>query len=210
VADERMARQAGEMVSDEALITLNGVAGVIEPLGVWWGIAGGWAIELWLGRVTRDHHDVEVALRRSDQRLLHARVATEWELFFIDPPGSGWRPWDGQRLEVPAYQAKACRDGQEFDLFFEDVDEGEWAFRRDPSLRRAVREVIVQTAIGLPVVRPEVQLLYMAGHAEPKNRRDFVTVLPELRAEARLWVRNSLHQIAPGNPWLTDFETTPH
>ena len=50
------------------------VASVMEPLGVWWAIAGGWAIDRWLGRVTRDHHDVEIAIQRHDQAAVHREL----------------------------------------------------------------------------------------------------------------------------------------
>ena len=44
-----------------------------------WGIAGGWAIDLYLDRQTRAHADVDIAILRGDQRKLwsslHPRVA---------------------------------------------------------------------------------------------------------------------------------------
>ena len=48
-----------------------GVAEVMEPLSVWWAIAGCWAIDLWLGATTREHHDVEVVVRRRGQSYPH-------------------------------------------------------------------------------------------------------------------------------------------
>ena len=35
-----------------------------------WGIAGGWAIDLFIGKETRLHSDIEVALLREDQQGL--------------------------------------------------------------------------------------------------------------------------------------------
>jgi hypothetical protein len=187
-------------------MTPDEVAKVMEPLEVWWGIAGGWAIDLWLGRVTREHHDIEVVVRRADQRLLHDRLVNEWDMRFIDPPGSGWRPWDGGRFDGPAFQATARRGDEQFDVFFEDVARGEWTFRRDPTVRRPIEEVIQQTISGIPVVRPEVQLLYMAGHAEAKNWDDFVRAVPELDGDARTWLRRSLRHVAPDHLWLAQLD----
>ena len=98
------------------------VASVMEPLGVWWAIAGGWAIDLWLGRVTRDHHDVEVATQRHDQAVVHRKLAMHWDMFCIDPPGSGWRTWRGEEISRPSFQTKARLGSGEFDLFLEDVE----------------------------------------------------------------------------------------
>ncbi len=35
-----------------------------------WFIAGGWAIDLFLGKVTRPHQDIEIAIFRKDQLAL--------------------------------------------------------------------------------------------------------------------------------------------
>jgi len=32
-----------------------------------WGVCGGWAIDLYLAKVTREHHDIEIAVFRKDQ-----------------------------------------------------------------------------------------------------------------------------------------------
>ena len=39
-----------------------------------WMIAGGWAIDLFLRRVTREHEDVDIAILRADQRELRTRL----------------------------------------------------------------------------------------------------------------------------------------
>ena len=40
-----------------------------------WGVAGGWSIDLFLGRETRPHADIDVAILRDDQRALRTRLA---------------------------------------------------------------------------------------------------------------------------------------
>jgi DNA-binding transcriptional LysR family regulator len=51
------------------------VAGLMEGFGRPWCIAGGWAIDLFLGRQTRPHKDVEIAIFRDDQRRLFEHLA---------------------------------------------------------------------------------------------------------------------------------------
>ncbi len=43
------------------------VAGVLREFRRPWFVAGGWAIDFFLGRVTRAHEDVDVAIFREDQ-----------------------------------------------------------------------------------------------------------------------------------------------
>ena len=39
-----------------------------------WGIAGGWAIDLFLQRQSRAHADIDVAMLRDDQQKLRSRL----------------------------------------------------------------------------------------------------------------------------------------
>jgi hypothetical protein len=179
----------------------------MEPVGIWWALAGGWAIDLWLGRVTRDHHDVEVAIQRRDQAVAHRELARHWDMFCIDPPGSGWRRWRGEEIARPSFQTQARLGDDRFDLFLEDVEHDQWVFRRDAAVRRPFAEIAGPAAGRLPVLRPEVGLLYMAGHDEPKNQQDFAQALPHVGAEAREWLYESLERTAPGHRWIDELRS---
>src|SRR5262249_28407272 len=97
------------------------------------------------------------------------------------PPPAPWRPWPRtHEIEPPAFQIKASRDGLEFDLFLESTEDDDWLFRGDHGIRRPLRDLTVVSDSGLPVVVPEVQLLYMAKSSEPKNQLDFTSVRAHL------------------------------
>ena len=53
-----------------------------------WATAGGWALDLFLGRVTRDHEDLEIVVLNDDVPLvLSAFVGPEWRWHV---PSGGW------------------------------------------------------------------------------------------------------------------------
>ena len=39
------------------------------------GLAGGWALDLFIGRESRVHGDIDIAILRSDQQLLRSRLS---------------------------------------------------------------------------------------------------------------------------------------
>jgi hypothetical protein len=178
------------------------VASTMRPLDVRWAVAGGWAIDLWLDRQTRDHHDVEVVVPRSEQMRVRASLGDEWQFSCLDPPGTGWRPWRGHPLRPPAFQLQATSANRAFDVFLEEIDGGVWHYRRNAAQRLPADEVIVASASGIPVIRPEVQLLYMATSNEPKNASDFDVALPHLGSGARTWLRRALETCHPGHRWI--------
>jgi hypothetical protein len=179
------------------------VAAVMRRVDVWWAIAGGWAIDLWLGEQTREHHDVEVVVRRVDQATVWEALHDDWELACIDPPASGWSPWPrSRRIEPPSFQLKAHARSLEFDLFLESTRRETWVFRRDARVQRPIDE-LTTTRAGIPIVDPAVQLLYMAKSEEPKNQHDFEVARPMLDDASVEWLRRALASTHPGHPWLT-------
>ena len=174
----------------------------MEGVGVWFAVAGGWAIDLWLGEQTREHHDIEVVIRRRDQARVHAALREHFDLFCLDPPGSGWRNWTGEPIELPAFQLQARSASNEFDLFTETTDESVWRFRRDGRIERPLAKVWTWSTSGVPIVRPEVQLLYMAKSMEPKNVHDFTVAGPTLDANSRSWLADALTVTQPEHHWL--------
>ena len=57
----------------------NGVTALFAGFDAPWWIAGGWAIDLFLGRQTREHGDIDLAMLRSDQDRL-ARYLADWDV----------------------------------------------------------------------------------------------------------------------------------
>lgn len=180
------------------------VAEVMNEVGVWWAVAGGWSIDLWLGEQTREHHDVEVVVRRCDQAAVYEVLFPRWDLSCLDPPGGGWLPWSGAALEPPAFQLQARSSTIEFDIFTETTNQAMWHFRRDDRIRRAVNEVTTLSGSGLPIVRPEVQLLYMAKSTEDKNQHDFDVARPRLNHDAASWLAEALATTLPGHHWTQE------
>ena len=57
-----------------------------------WCIAGGWGLDLFMGKVTRDHGDIDVVVLRDDQGQLF-NIFRGFDIFVVDPPGA-LRSWD--------------------------------------------------------------------------------------------------------------------
>ena len=66
--------------------------------------SGGWAIDLHLGRVTREHHDIDVLVMRRDHLGLH-KALKEFSLKKIIPHPDGMPPNLGTIVEWPRRRA---------------------------------------------------------------------------------------------------------
>jgi hypothetical protein len=173
-----------------------------------WFVAGGWAIDLFLGAVTRPHEDLEVTILREDQEAFQHMLAG-WSLSKIDDEqgASEWVPWcRGERLELPNFQTQARRSGVNlavFDVFLTDAIEAVWQFRRDPRITRPVGEIGARSSIeDIPYVVPEIVLLYKAKYHRAKDEHDFEQALPRLAPGQRGWLCAALLVHRPDDPWL--------
>ncbi len=172
----------------------------------WW-IAGGWALDLFLGRQTREHRDLDVAVLRHDCARLLAALRG-WEIF---------EARNGVLSRLPAASAPRdevnslwCRPAGATSWALEillDAGGGSlWLFRRQPEIQRPLTEIIRRTTRGLPHLAPEIQLLYKARTPRPQDQDDFARVAPQLDAPAKKWLRESLHSMQATHPWLDFLE----
>ena len=61
------------------------VAEVLAGLPVPWWIAGGVALDLFLGHSTRPHEDIVVQILRRDQLVVRTQLS-DWQVFRTKPP----------------------------------------------------------------------------------------------------------------------------
>src|SRR5207249_11802319 len=127
-----------------------------------WFVAGGWAIDLFLGRETRHHDDIEVAIFRSDQQAVR-QYLNGWE--FSKVVAGKREPWQGdERLALPVHEihARGPRDPGEIEILLNESDGTLWRFRRDLRVTRSLSEIGGKSNDGIPYLAPEVMLLYKA------------------------------------------------
>ncbi|HEX3300792.1 MAG TPA: amino acid transporter [Actinomycetota bacterium] len=168
----------------------------------WW-IAGGWAIDLWLGRATRDHADLDIAMLRRSQRAFWDRLA-RWDLHLATAPGV-LEPWKDDEVPSPLH-AVWCRqtptDPWAFELLLNDSDRTSWLFRRDHDVGMPLADIARTSDDGVPFLAPEIVLVYKAKNVRENDVHDFDAALPSLDAGQRGWLRHAIALVHPGHPWL--------
>lgn len=183
-----------------------------------WAVCGGWALDLFLGRTTRMHGDLDLSVPEGDR--------TRIERFMLD---RGWRVYEfrGQGLlrplhadtpSEPGRNLMCLREGCELVTFWEAPRDApglvlhewhpsglrtlnymEFLFRRaEPFFGRSADKAVIRLE-GIPCLAPEVVLRWKADQPERDvNRADFAAVFPRLSEEARAWLMNVL---PPEHPW---------
>jgi hypothetical protein len=170
----------------------------------WW-LAGGWAIDLFLGRRTREHEDIDVQILRPDHVGVRAALS-DWDAHAADPPGT-LRPWRVDEELPPEvhdiWVRRGADDPWRFQLMIADVAGDDWVYRRDHRIRRPVSELSGPASTPeRQVLAPEVQLLYKSKGPRPKDEADFAAARDALGTDRRDWLAAALAVAAPTHPWL--------
>ena len=167
-----------------------------------WGVVGGWAIDLFVGRATRYHGDIEIAIPADRSPRSPGR--------YRDSSGMSW-VMDGsgptRLLSVGSarHGSVSPRSGLFLlDVFRESHDGATWTFRRDPAIMLPYADAYARTSDGVPYLVPELALLFKARHVRPQDQHDFDAVLPLLDEHPPARLRCWLERTEPGHPWLAD------
>jgi len=184
-------------------LTISEVADHFSGVDVDWWIAGGLAIDLFLGWKTRDHDDIDIEMFRSDREALF-EVFPGWELFAVS--AGTLAPWSaGQTLEAPVFGIWGRPNGDAawaIEVMLADGDGDRWRFRRDNTISLPRSDLTGVNRDGVRFCTPEVQLLYKGKQHRAKDDVDMVRCLHRLASPQRQWLADALRRSEPDHPWL--------
>jgi len=202
---------------------VHAVGSLLSGLAVPWWITGGWAIDLAVGHVTRDHADVNVLMLERDEHALRGLTGVDIQLVAGGQPPGPWpvtrrltavpdpgpdpgpkggpgRPTGpdrlvlrGEGLPLPAQVIPASAVG------------AIWVYKKGSHVFTRPLADIARYQQGIPFLAPEVVLLVKArpGLGRPgtdNDQRDFEAALPVLSAEQRSWLKDAIEWPS----WLKD------
>ena len=100
------------------------IAAVLEKAPFPWWIAGGHAIEAFVGHTVRPHGDIDILMLRTDRVAARAQLK-DWDCWAADPPGT-LRPWREDETLPATVDHIWCRghadDAWRFQPMFDDGD----------------------------------------------------------------------------------------
>ena len=114
-------------------LSVGEVASLLDGLPVHWWIAGGQAIDLFVGSSTRPHQDVDVAVLRPDQLTVQAHL-DGWDLRVAH--NNRLTPWAPGQLLAASQHGIWARPNPaspwRWELLVDDVSDGDWGISAQP------------------------------------------------------------------------------
>ena len=168
-----------------------------------WYIAGGWAIDLYLGEISRPHEDIEIAIFRRNQIALQ-NYLKDWLLRKVENSVSTvWRR--NEFLELPVHEIHCFRETcepQSFEVLLNERNEDKWIYRRNQRVVKSLADIYLTTDSGIRFLCPEIVLLYKSKNPRTKDHQDFESVVEHLDVESKKWLANALAICDLKHDWL--------
>ncbi|ULG72297.1 nucleotidyltransferase domain-containing protein [Macrococcus brunensis] len=159
-----------------------------------WGIAGGWAIDLYIERQTRQHEDMDILILSSEQQNLFNYLKS----FTVYVAKDGKLSiWSGQKIDdscslwVSEHQSTPFI----FEILLMDIVEDKWIYKRDRKINGELNSLFIESKYDVKIVAPEVQLLYKLGASSIRDKdiQDLKAVYKFLDASQLEWLEASLN-----------------
>jgi hypothetical protein len=190
-----------------AIANTPAVAAIRDRLGargIAWAVAGGWALDLFLGQQTRPHADVDLAVWRDQSDALSAALA-DWTLLVAERGTlRPWQPDDIGQISLHELHARSP-DGLRIELLLNERDSHDWIYRRDTTVRLPLGAAILAHG-AISALAPEIALLYKSKLPRGSDEQDLEQVAPRLTRDARNWLRRAIVRTDDGHPWLRRLE----
>ena len=188
------------------------IADVMSGFSGTWSLCGGWAVDAWLGRETRDHGDVDISIFEGDLPELFGHL-DGWQLIAHDRhvQGDTTEPWNGRPLARPAHihgrfsnaslpERLDAAAGFDLDIQIDASSGDDFIASRKHNITLPLGVCTQQSGWGLPTLTPPLLLFYKAKLPRSHDEQDFRALLPHLTDEQRNWLRNAISLV--GHPWL--------
>lgn len=194
------------------------IADLMATYRGFWALCGGWAVDAWLGRQTREHGDVDIVVFADELDILYNHLEG-WHLVAHEDayPERHAEAWRGRPLAVPSHIHGKRGDGTRLpdvlpspvvwgyplDIQVNERADGQWLCRREPRVAMPLAQSARPSGWGLPTEVPELLLYYKAAEPRPHDEQDFEATLPLLSADQRRWLREAVGAVYPEHGWLS-------
>ncbi len=188
-------------------VTFQRAINLLQTCDIQWAVCGGWAIDLYLDQQMRDHKDLDVTIKRSDQLHMQSFLLSRgWTLQKVD--SGELHDWEqGEYLNLPIHNVWCSHPNfppNYLEILFSEAHNNIYKFRRNPQIQLPLDRAFIPSASNIPILAPEIVLLFKAKTSDtnPSYQHDFEVILPLLTTIQREWLRQAIQDTYGNHHWL--------
>ena len=168
---------------------------IMDKYGYPWFIEGGWAIDLFLNRETREHKDIEIGIYRKNQMQLYRYFGKQRKYYIDNTSHIGKqerREWNKEYLRLPIYEVYVEYEGIEIEVVLNEKDEENLIYRLNEKTKINEEKAILYSNNDIPYLSPEIVLLYKSKYMRDKDIADISNASKLMDGSQKKWLIDNI------------------
>ncbi|PEZ03749.1 hypothetical protein CN326_17905 [Bacillus sp. AFS018417] len=183
---------------------LNCIVEIMKNFKHPWFIAGGWAIDLGIGVVTRTHEDIDICIFREHAEEVFTYFS-DWDIYVAIPGEGRVDPClNLEDIALPRYGLHLYKEQDFIEILLTDKENDKVLFRKNKTIWMDYKHFVHEDALGRKFIAPEWQLLFKAKEGRIKDEQDFKAYIPYMNEQQKLWLTSALKEQFPSSAWIKE------
>lgn len=174
------------------LLSIESLKQIIQDADYDWYLAGGIALDEFLGRKTRDHEDIDILVNfKYLERILD--YFNSYKVYTARNGSLSLSALNNIKSTDSLWITKDENESFIIEILLFEEEEGHWIYKRDNAVRKKIEDIYFDKN-DMKIIQPEIQLLYKmnSSNVREKDLYDYHNVYPVLEERQKAWLDSVL------------------
>ncbi|MCG7419678.1 hypothetical protein MHJ97_04430 [Macrococcus epidermidis] len=170
------------------LLSIESLKQIMHDADFDWYLAGGIALDEFLGRKTRNHEDIDILVNfKYLERILD--FFKNYKVYTARNGSLSLSLFNEVHSTDSLWIAKDDEESFIIQILFFEEEAGHWIYKRNAAVRKKI-ENIYFVKNDMKIIQPEIQLLYKmnSSNVREKDLDDYHNIYPVLEEKQRAWL----------------------
>ncbi|QYA44094.1 hypothetical protein KYI13_08425 [Macrococcoides bohemicum] len=174
------------------LLSIESLKQIMHDADYDWYLAGGIALDEFLGRRTRDHEDMDILVNfKYLERILD--YFKNYKVYTARNGSLSLYALNNIKSTDSLWITKDENESFIIEILFFEEEAGHWIYKRNDAVRKKIEDIYF-VKNDMKIIQPEIQLLYKmnSSNIREKDLDDYHNIYPVLEEREKAWLDSVL------------------
>lgn len=170
------------------LLSIESLKQIMHDADFDWYLAGGIALDEFLGRKTRNHEDIDILVNfKYLERILD--FFKNYKVYTARNGSLSLSLFNEVHSTDSLWIAKDDEESFIIQILFFEEEAGHWIYKRNAAVRKKIEDIYF-VKNDMKIIQPEIQLLYKmnSSNVREKDLDDYHNIYPVLEERQKAWL----------------------
>ncbi|MFC6291141.1 hypothetical protein BHU61_06075 [Macrococcus epidermidis] len=170
------------------LLSIESLKQIMHDADFDWYLAGGIALDEFLGRKTRNHEDIDILVNfKYLERILD--FFNNYKVYTARNGSLSLYALNNIKSTDSLWIANDDKESFIIEILLFEEEAGHWIYKRNAAVRKKIEDIYF-VKYDMKIIQPEIQLLYKmnSSNIREKDLDDYHNIYPVLEEKQRAWL----------------------